>query len=275
MNIRLMPSLFAAPAALALFVATTPAAAQTPAPEASPAAPAASNPKATAVADQVLEALGGKAAWDATRYLRFDFAVEAEGKSRTPRRHWWDKQTGRYRLEGQTQEGVHYVVLMNLNTKDGSVYLNGQRAQGEDEKKYLERGYGAWVNDTYWLLMPYKLKDPGVILAYDGQTSEGGETWDKLALSFQSVGLTPGDHYWVYVDSKTHLVDRWEYILQSMKPEGPPTRWDWKGWKRYGSIELAPDRVSPDGKTKIFFPVLDVPQMVPEAVFTSAETAAE
>jgi hypothetical protein len=272
MSVPLKQSLLAAPAALALLVAAMPAVAQAPA---ASAAPAASDPKAIAVADQVLEALGGKAAWNATRYLRFDFAVESEGRSRPPRRHWWDKQTGRYRVEGQTQEGVPFVVLMNLNTKEGSVHLGGQRVQGEDEKKFLDRGYGAWVNDTYWLLMPYKLKDPGVILAYQGQVSKGDDTWDKLALSFQSVGLTPGDHYWVYVNTRTHLVDRWEYILQSMKPEEPATRWDWKGWKRYASIQLAPDRVSADGKVKISFPVLEVLETMPDAVFTSAGKAGE
>src|SRR5262245_30948309 len=81
--------------------------------------PSRSNAKSMAIADEVLQAMGGADAWNQTRFLRFDFGVEVEGKARPPRSHWWDKHTGRYRLEGRTPEGDPYVVLMNLNTKQG------------------------------------------------------------------------------------------------------------------------------------------------------------
>jgi hypothetical protein len=237
-------------------------------------APSATDARAIAVADQVMDALGGKAAWDATRFLRFDFAVEAGGAARPPRKHWWDKQTGRYRVEGRTKEGDDYIVLMNVNTKQGSAYVKGVQAQGEEEKKFLDRGYGAWTNDTYWLLMPYKLRDPGVVLRYDGQDKGQDKTWDKLALSFEGVGLTPKDRYWVYVDAGSHLVDRWEFILQDQKPEGPPTRFEWSGWKKFGPIMLAADRMNEKDKTRIYFPTLDVPANVPDTVFTSSTAVA-
>ncbi|HEX9189063.1 MAG TPA: hypothetical protein VGB87_18435, partial [Vicinamibacteria bacterium] len=69
------------------------------------AAPPGSDPKAVAVADRVMQALGGEAAWKATRYLRFDFAVDRGGKTVMRRAHWWDKWTGRYRVEGQDKDG--------------------------------------------------------------------------------------------------------------------------------------------------------------------------
>ena len=77
--------------------------------------PAAAQPAAANAADiagQVMQALGGKEAWDATHYLRFTFAGR--------RTHHWDKWTGRHRLEGQTPEGKKYVVLHNLNTRQGT-----------------------------------------------------------------------------------------------------------------------------------------------------------
>ncbi|HXO29659.1 MAG TPA: hypothetical protein VOA80_20070, partial [Thermoanaerobaculia bacterium] len=52
-----------------------------------------SDPKAVAVADATLAAMGGQAAWDGTHYLRFTFAGR--------RTHFWDKWTGRHRLEGK------------------------------------------------------------------------------------------------------------------------------------------------------------------------------
>ncbi|RPH54864.1 hypothetical protein EHM82_06250, partial [bacterium] len=110
------------------------------------------------VAQEVMDALGGKQAWDDTRFLRFTFVGR--------RTHWWDKQTGRHRLEGQTQDGKKFVVLENVNTKEGMAWIDGQKAEGDQAKELVERAYAAWINDTYWLLMPYKLQDPGVNLSY-------------------------------------------------------------------------------------------------------------
>ena len=90
--------------------------------------------------------------------------------------------------------------------------------------------------------MPYKLRDPGVNLSYAGEETIDGKTYDKLALSFGKVGLTPGDRYWVYINRDTGLMDRWAYILQDMPKEGPPTVWKWEGWQKYGNIMLAPHR---------------------------------
>jgi hypothetical protein len=59
-------------------------------------APAGTDPKADQVAAQVLDALGGKAAWDNTHYLHWTFAGR--------RAHTWDKWTGQHRVEGEDKE---------------------------------------------------------------------------------------------------------------------------------------------------------------------------
>jgi hypothetical protein len=228
---------------------------------ASPAAPA----SATSLASQVLEALGGRTAWQQTRYLRFDFAVERGGQPVMRRAHTWDKWTGRYRLEGRDREGHAFVVAMNLNTRVGQALVDGQPVTGEALKARLDGAYASWVNDTYWLLMPYKLEDPGVALTLDGQAKGDGQTWDKLLLTFDGVGLTPKDKYWAYVNRDTRLVDRWEFVLGGERK--PPTRFDWTGWTRHGAILLAPERRDPVGGTRIHFPVLAVPPSLPDEAF--------
>ena len=235
-----------------------------------------SDPGAVAIADRVMQALGGTAAWKDTRYLRFDFAVDRGGKTMASRAHTWDKWTGRYRLEANVQPGSPprkvgdpFVVLMNINTKEGSVHLKDKRLEGEEEKKYLEMAYAIWVNDTYWLLMPYKMKDPGVILAYDGEEKRGDEAWDKVVLTFDNVGLTPNDKYWAYVNRATGLVDKWEYILNG--GPGPAVGFLWKDWARHGAILLAGNRVSQQDDARVYFPVLEAPASVPDRAFTSSE----
>ena len=113
--------------------------------------------------------------------------------------------------------------------------------------------------------MPYKMLDPGVRLEYGGQQSRDGEAWHKLLLTFDGVGLTPKDKYWVFVNKKTELVDRWEFVLKGEKT--PPVPFDWKGWKAYGKIMLADERVNPKDGTRIYFPVLELPATVDEAKF--------
>jgi len=230
-----------------------------------------SDPRAVAIADQVMEAVGGKAAWNATRYLRFDFAVEREGKTVVRRAHTWDKWTGRHRLEAKTKDGDPYVVVMNVNTKEGAAYVKGAPVEGETAKKLLADAYGAWINDTYWLLMPYKMRDPGVSLKLEGEAKEGDTTYDKVLLTFANVGLTPNDRYWAYVNRGTHLMDKWEFVLQGQKPPAVP--FAWKNWQRHGKILLSTDKVNLRDGTRIFFPVLDVPTTIADAVFTVSATA--
>jgi len=209
-----------------------------------PPAPAGPGPdaKADAVAAQLLTALGGQAAWNNTHYLHWTFAGR--------RTHTWDKWTGQHRVEGTDKEGHKYVMIENVNTKEGKAWLDGKPVEGEALKKMMENAYGAWVNDTYWLIMPYKIKDPGVHLTYAGEDTIDGKAYDKLHLSFDHVGLTPGDEYWVWINQSTHLMDRWAFHLESMKPDEPASPWDWTGWQRYGKVMLAPHRTQVGGEAR-------------------------
>lgn len=220
-------------------------------------------PSAESVVDALVVALGGQAAWDQARYLHFTFAGR--------RTHTWDRATGRHRVEGKDKEGKSFVVLSNLNSKQGDTYFDGQLVPADSPKhrELLELAYGTWVNDTYWLLMPYKLRDPGVQLAYEGRETIEGRTYDKLALSFEKVGLTPGDRYWVYVDAETHLVGRWAYLLEGSEGGQAPTAWTWEGWKSYGGIQLAPMRRMVGAERTLELSDLRVDRELPDAAFTS------
>ena len=81
-----------------------------------------------------MEALGGEPAWNNTHFLRFTFAVDHEGKTVVSRDHTWDKWTGRYRLEGTNKEGQKYVVLMNVNTKEGQAWSDGKPARARTRR---------------------------------------------------------------------------------------------------------------------------------------------
>jgi hypothetical protein len=143
----------------------------------------------------------------------------------------------------------------------------------EDQEKIqlLRRAYGRYINDTYWLLMPFKLKDPGAVLKYEGIQKINEVTYDVLRLSFaDSVGLTPRNIYRIFVDQPTRLVHRWEYF----EKEGvePSPAW-WEKWRVHGGIKLAEERVFENTNRKLLFTDIVVSREVNEEIFESPSTS--
>jgi hypothetical protein len=68
---------------------------------------AGSDAKAIAIADEVMDKLGGRENWDKTRYVTWRFFGR--------RLHVWDKWTGNARVESGNS-----IILMNINTKAGA-----------------------------------------------------------------------------------------------------------------------------------------------------------
>ncbi len=232
---------------------------------AAPQAAAEADAEARRVAERVMEALGGADAWARVHLVHFGFAGR--------RTHHWDRSTGRHRVEGETRDGEPFVVIADLDTRRGRAWLDGAEVTGEKAAELLETAYGAWVNDTYWLLMPYKLLDPGVHLTYEGTESLDGVPYDVLGLAFEGVGLTPGDRYWAWINRDTGLMDRWAYRLQSQPEDAEPTVWRWQGWDWHGPdgarVRLAPRRETLDGERTLELDPIEVSDAVPEALFAA------
>ncbi len=199
-----------------------------------PAAPhfdaAGSDAQAIAIADEVMEAMGGYDAWDKTRYITWRFFGS--------RLHVWDKLTGDIRFEHED-----LTVLMNINSREGRAWRNGQELTIPDSlSAALDRGYRAWINDAYWLVMPYKLKDSGVTLKYQGKGQTQDErAADVLKLTFKEVGVTPQNKYEVWVDEETRLVTQWAFYAQASDAE-PRFVIPWNNWQQHGQILLSDSR---------------------------------
>ncbi len=208
--------------------------------------------KAKQIADKTVEVMGGRESYDATRYLTWVFF----GRNF----HVWDKYTGDVRIESKDGD----LVLMNINTKLGKVWKNGKEITDDkvlNEK--LEWGYRTWINDSYWLVMPYKLHDDGVTLKYtrEDKTADGKPA-DVLTMTFEDVGVTPDNKYEIFVEKDSHMITQWKYYP---KADNTEARFEipWKNWAYYGDIMLSDDR----GKMNLS-PV-NVYQSLPKSVLTS------
>jgi len=187
---------------------------------------------AIAIADSVMEAMGGRKAWDETRIITWNFFGR--------RTHTWDKQNGRNHIDIPAQ---NLVMDFDIETKEGTVIKDGEAMTDADSlDKYLQSGYEMWVNDSYWLVMPFKLKDSGVTLTYLGEdTLQTGEPAYKLQLIFDGVGVTPQNKYEVFVDTTDYLVKQWSYFPEADMIE-PRFTLPWIDYKPYGNILLSGNR---------------------------------
>ena len=224
------------------------------------------------VVQSLTDAMGGQQTWDRLTYFRFDFVVVKDGKEVARFRHWWDKAHGRCRVEGPDDQGQNVTAIFNLADRQGRAYTDGVvETNPTNIKNIIENGYERWVNDTYWVLMPFKLHDPGTRVKHVRvyQDAGGGETYDVLELSFASgVGLTPQDRYWLYVNQKTHLIDRWEYVLTGQKP--PPQGATWESWTSIGPLQLSLARRFGGKPVMLRFENVETPATMDETVFTNS-----
>ncbi|GAB2563640.1 hypothetical protein [Spirosoma areae] len=214
-----------------------------------------SDAKAIDIADQVMKAQGGRKNWDATHYLAWNFFGY--------RTLIWDKYTGNVRIENLKDDTK---ILINVNDGKGKVSKNGaQVTQADTVSKYLKEGKEAWINDSYWLVMPFKLKDSGLTLKYGGEdTTQAGTKADVLRLTFEGVGVTPQNGYKIYVDKQRHLVSQWAHFKEAHQAE-PTFVMPWNDYRTYGKIKLSGDR----GERKLTD--IHVLEQLPESVFTSFE----
>lgn len=219
----------------------------------------AKEPAAVSMAAETIKAMGGMDAWKSVKAIRFDFRVEKEGAEPHAARHLWDRAHGRDHVEGM-KDNKPTVAWIDLSTKTGAAWVDGKKQEGEALKQTMAWAYQRWVNDTYWLIMPFKWMDAGVNLKKEPNRNG----FEILHVSFGQVGLTPGDQYWVFLNPKTHMMEHWEYLLQGEKEKGI---FDWKNWSDYGPVKLSSMKTSPDGKLKIHFDPLQVQDSADAAYF--------
>ena len=213
---------------------------------------AGSDEKAIVIADSVMQAMGGRRAWDTTQYVTWNFFGA--------RSLLWDKQSGDVRIEVPRDSAIY---LINVNSDQGKVAMGGEEITDADSvAKYVERGKSIWINDSYWLFMPFKLKDSGVTLTYAGEdTIQGGDMAEVLELRFENVGVTPQNKYRVYVDPNDYMVKQWAFYPQA-EMDTPRFITPWAEYEKYGSIMLGGDRGERD------ITDIEVMESVPEGTFT-------
>lgn len=86
----------------------------------------------------------------------------------------------------------HMTVTLDFkNHMNSKVSAAGAVYNGKDKKKFIDKAINYFNNDSFWLVAPYKLFDPGV----ERRLVKLEEGKNALLVTYTSGGSTPGDSY--------------------------------------------------------------------------------
>jgi hypothetical protein len=180
------------------------------------------------VIDKVMETAGSEV-WPSVKKIEFTFNVEDEGKLVVSRSHKWD-------VAGNTDTITDNIKKIAPITVDLA-------------KQEPAAGYQQWTNDSYWLLMPLKLKDGGVTFGPMMMTRDMPPSRANVTMSFAGVGLTPGDQYDLSINLRTNQIDHWVYRPNAETKKG----FTWEDYKDFNGLVLATNHVTDDKSLRIYF----------------------
>ena len=196
--------------------------------------------KAHAMANEIMTAMGGQKKWDKLHYVSWTFFGN---------RHLvWDKKAGRVRIESPRDTSIYLLNLQNMTgkvTKGGREILDNNLLNEE-----LKKAKNMWINDSYWLFMPFKLQDNGVTINYLREdTTLVGAKASVMQLTFDQVGNTPENKYEIYV-TQDKLIKQWAYFKSSTQAD-PPRVWPWDNYQSFDGLLLSGDRSDKSGPSNI------------------------
>jgi hypothetical protein len=201
-------------------------------------------------------AMGGQKAYKAIKHISWNFFGT--------RTLYWNKHNGDVRIEIPKE---NKILLWNANTMQGKAIVEEKEVTDHEElKKAMIQAKGIWINDSYWLVMPFKLNDPGVNKKYIGQKETlAGVISDVIEVTFNEVGNTPDNKYHIYFDPTTHLVNQWDFY-RKFSDEKASFAMPWQDYKKFGKVMLSGDR----GERKLND--INVYKKLPDSVYQSFET---
>jgi hypothetical protein len=204
--------------------------------------------KAVAIVDALVVASGGETAWAKAKELSFTAKVTVDGKEKVNAQHDWDRWNGRHRFE--KSDPVSKADLMVAYEQFGTAAFGEIDGHGDIPRDQVAKMKGEAEKriaiDAFNLFMPFKLKDPGVVLKLAEERPDPATpdkpAFDVVKVTFDAgVGITPGDVYYVVVDKNTHLVHQVEIVEQGKKDD-ERIGYKWDDYQDIGGLKLSMKR---------------------------------
>jgi len=224
---------------------------------------AGADPKALAIADQVVAAAGGAEHWNQVKQLAWSQDVTSDGKVVISVHEAWDRWNGRHHgrlknvVDKTTSVGVaanptsskregagDVVVMRKLYEDSGRVFVDtgqGLTSVGEAEAaRAIATARQRWQFDTVALSIPFLLEAPGTTLAYVGEAAgEAGQPpLDELKVTLDPKDPSWTSTYHVLVNRQTHLIERLE-IVEAGQPDNRRIGYHLSQWVDVSGMKFA------------------------------------
>ena len=115
-------------------------------------------------------------------------------------------------------------VNVSTETLEGIAYQGGIILLGDQNRKVVNQAIKYFNNDSFWLVAPYKLNDPGVLLSSVKVLKGHG-----LLVTYTQGGSTPGDTYLWLLD-ENYFPRGWKMWVKMLPIGGVKSKW--MGWKK-------------------------------------------
>ena len=172
------------------------------------------------LAQKMLRAINYEA-YKNTRFIEWTFAGE--------RAYKWNKQ--QHLVDVKWED---YLVRLNTqNTNLSTVFQNDIEISDSRKAKLIDKAEGFFNNDSFWLVAPHKVFDPGTERQI--VPLENGE--EGLLVSYTSGGSTPGDSY-LWILDESGLPKAFKMWVTIIPIGGLEATWD--SWETTESGALLP-----------------------------------
>ena len=227
------------------------------------------DPQVAQIYRSIMDSIAPDDGWARTRYLQFDWMIDRGDSPPLRRSHRWNVHEGDYRVEAPVGEN-QMVALFDVDapTEGERIWLDGERVTDEAVSDSLaNRANAMFINDSYWLLFPFKWTDPGVLTTYIPSREVWGREFEAVELTFEDdVGLTPQNRYIALIDPETRMMEAWQHFTEASDTVPRFTN-RWTDWQDYGPILLSSRRENEDGQSTIYFENLAASTEVPDGAF--------
>lgn len=163
--------------------------------------------QADQLAEEMLSALD-KPGFDSINYIKWDFA----GRNQ----YVWDKQDNDARVTMGEE-----IVFLDLDEITGKAFSKGIEIVGPDKGEMIQKAWTNWCNDSFWLIAPYKVFDPGTTRSIVN-LENGGK---GLLITYESGGVTPGDSY-LWILNEENIPVKWKMWVSNIPWGGAVSTWE-------------------------------------------------
>lgn len=208
--------------------------------------PSKSDAEALATADAGVAALGGAEAWDKVQQLSFTVRYLIDGQPVAWYVHHWDRWNGRHNyraadLKAEVPEDERPWSEVYYDVFDDGVkvhaFYDGNELDHGSANQFRAEAKKRLVEDTYWLTLPYRLRESGVQVTSDGETSPTDGLCEPSCKRVK-VTFDPPNGRSTYVINYNTGTSKPE-VIELERPGGGMIGYKLDGWTTVAGLEFA------------------------------------